>query len=99
VFAGVPQSWLAYGEKIGFEDLATPSGRLSAEILPASGSVTINLSGELRITAESGGIVVHLPVEKVPASCTVNGKTVPVTDGTVTIRALPAVIKLSTGPR
>ncbi len=93
VFAGIPADWLGSRESIGFTGLATPYGKISAEVIAGDAGDTVKLSGDLRMAELPGGIVVHDPSGLPAASLRINGKAVKAAGETAVIRGLPAVVE------
>jgi hypothetical protein len=94
VMGGVPDSWVR-DDGVGFQDLPTWYGKLSARVTRARNRYTIDIVGDLKIPA--GGIVVTCPSERTISSITVNKVGAQATPrGEIIVRELPAKVIVDT---
>ncbi len=94
LFAGIPSDWVKGSDTVGFRDLRTHFGAITANInATGDGNYTAKITGELR-SAPAGGIWICSPSDTPPTSATVNGKDTPLVGGRVRIDALPAEVVL-----
>jgi len=92
--AGIPSRWLASPTGIEVHELCTRWGHLDFTMRrdASGGGVVVAIPGSFRVPA--GGIVIQPPGRFRGAS--VNGKSVPLSpEGAVTVRSLPAIVRLS----
>lgn len=93
---GIPLAWLD-GAGIAIRQLRTPYGPLGYRLRQADGRLTLQVDAGLAVPP--GGIVLRWPYPEKPGAATLNGKPVPIIDGQVTIRTLPATLTIQSTPR
>jgi hypothetical protein len=90
IAAGVPEKWLD-GEGVAIEHLRTPFGGLSYSLARRDGRVRLEISGDdFRMPA--GGVVFMPPGGAYDARATIGGHAERMHEGSLRIRALPAVV-------
>jgi hypothetical protein len=93
VFAGIPADWLNGRDPVGFSGLATPHGKLDAELSSGPEGRKIRLNGDLRLDELPGGIVVYDPSGLPARSIRINGKPAGPAGDKAIIRRLPALVE------
>ncbi|GGY58871.1 discoidin domain-containing protein [Pseudoduganella albidiflava] len=92
---GIPPAWLD-GDGIAIRGLRTPYGPLSYSLRRAGGQLLLEV--EAGLAMPPGGIVLRWPQAGPPGVARLDGRSVPLTDGAVTIRRLPATLAIDLAP-
>ena len=90
IAAGVPEKWLD-GEGVAIEHLRTPFGGLSYSLARRDGRVRLEISGD-DFRMPEGGVVFMPPGVANDARATIGGHAERMHQGSLRIRALPAVV-------
>ncbi|GGX91563.1 coagulation factor 5/8 type domain-containing protein [Massilia dura] len=88
---GIPLDWLD-GPGIAIRRLRTPYGPLSYSLRRGAGELLLRI--EAGMAVPPGGLVLRWPYDGRPGPARLNGSPVPVTNGAVTIRKLPATLAI-----
>lgn len=88
---GIPPAWLD-GDGIAIRGLRTPYGPLGYRLRRTGSELALDVDAGMAIPP--GGIVLRWPFAGRPATARLNGRRVPLTDGAVTIRKLPATLTI-----
>lgn len=93
LFAGIPEEWCRSAGGVGFSNLRTESGDISASIaVTEQDGLSIRVSGSAR---PSGGFEIRSPFAAKISSAKVNGQNVAVVENnSIKVDALPAEIEL-----
>jgi F5/8 type C domain-containing protein len=92
IAAGIPEEWLD-GEGVAIEHLRTPFGGVSYSLARRDGRVRLEVSGD-DFRMPKGGVVFMPPGIAKDANATVGGRHERLRDGSLRIRALPAVVEI-----
>jgi hypothetical protein len=88
--AGIIEPWLA-SPGVTVRGLSTWWGPLSLTATREDGAAVIRISDGVRVPP--GGLVVVSPLVAAPSAADVDGTSIPVVDGAVTVRRLPAIVR------
>lgn len=92
--AGIPDRWARDTSGVAIAGIRTPYGPLELSERGTSGATRITVGGGGRVPP--GGFVVRAPFPRRPRRAIVNGAATPLaSDGSVTVRTLPATIDFS----
>jgi hypothetical protein len=89
--AGITERWAREANGVGIRGLSTHYGRLSFTMRYVGDEVEVRLEPGIRIP--KGGLVVTSPAHRPAARATVDGRSSPLREGSVVVRALPAVVR------
>lgn len=94
LFAGVPDAWATDPGGVGFDNLRTTFGAVSARIAPATGQPARLVARIEGAATPPGGVELVSPLDRPLRAARIDGKDAPATGGRLRINRLPVTIEL-----